>query len=295
MTTFTNRYKTIDEYIKDNPLNGRLVDWIENVNIDKQTGGKKYAFTSAKIAWNGKPYDLGSFVSAYVILQEIEDCFVLSTCDDERAFKTKIGNSCIANPFYFTWAVIYAYLMIDDRFVNNENANTIKYQMRCKLSVIHQEAFLSLEKLIYEELLIQVNNKIAEHNGEVSSANSSLNVCTELQQSLNAVNADAKTQKPKKNEKEMMGVYFSKIAYAFLDKTKKKTQKTREGAKECLQSIMSALRLHKFVSDDLQDAIDNFDNEEPQPLIVKELVQTKYVENEIQNVETGATGVAKYK
>lgn len=298
MTNFDNRFATIDEYINDNALNARLFAWIKTIDPKRQTGGSVYAFTTKRREWEGRAYDVLNFVCAYDILRYMENGS-LPTIEGERNFRFQNHIFQATNPFYFTWAIIYAYLRTDDRF--KVNPSILKFQLDTKLKEVHSEAYDSLSQLISEEISRTAETEIAINTRDmiieltdkvVQSQEQEINELETRNMELEAELKDLK-KKIKMSEKEMMGFYFSKIASEFLEKSKKKKQETREKAKESLQSIMNALKLHKHVPEDLQEAIDNFDNIEPQPIVVNELVQAKYVENEIQNVESGGTGVTK--
>lgn len=303
MTSFNKIHNNIEDYAKENALNARLFAWIQDVKPDKQTGGNEYAFTAKRSDWEGKAYDKWSFTDAYTILEKIENGDIVSTTAYEKHFELKKrGVFVIHNPFYFTWSIIFAYLMLDERFKQNKNANKIKYQIASKLAEVHSEAFDSLKHLIYEETLLQIEMDLALHTGGKASTDSVQNIVPAQQQEQikhelnNAETTDGKQdlKLSKKMEKEMKAFYFCKIAVEYLDKCKNKSSDFRKNVKDNLQSIMNALKLHKFVPEELQEAIDSFDDEKPQPTMPQEVVITKHVENEIHHVAPGATGVNKY-
>ena len=82
-----------------------------------------------------------------------------------------------------------------------------------------------------------------------------------------------------------------KVLRTYVNRSKKKTSDKRAYIKSVVLEI--AMQNGLTLPDDMADTIDNLDDEqtEPRTVVNGDLVQNKHVENEIDKVEPGATGI----
>ena len=85
---------------------------------------------------------------------------------------------------------------------------------------------------------------------------------------------------------------FHKALRIYLNISKRKTIGKREAAKDVIMGLMTSTKLE--LPDDIMELLEHLDDEqpaEPRTVVNGDLVQNKHVENEIDKVEPGATGI----
>lgn len=84
---------------------------------------------------------------------------------------------------------------------------------------------------------------------------------------------------------------FLKALRIYLNISKRKTIGKREAAKNVITDLMTSAKLE--LPDDIMELLEHLDDEqtEPRTVVNGDLVQNKHVENEIDKVEPGATGI----
>lgn len=89
---------------------------------------------------------------------------------------------------------------------------------------------------------------------------------------------------------------FLKALRVYLNISKRKTIGKREAAKNVITDLMASAKLE--LPDDIMELLEHLDDEqpaEPRTVVNGDLVQNKHVENEVDKVEPGATGITVNK